>query len=158
MLKFSSYRRRGHLDKTVFSYSFRRCEQKRRQVKTVGDRKFRTCFVANSVDTTDKTRQSCFVRVGCVNCELGIRILSSMWKATEYINMLRLNVMRALDGIPCMCVVLTGYGRAFYVASVWTLMTWKWSFLLFFYTRQYRRLYEHRIGTCADVGYLHVWR
>jgi len=115
-------------------------------------------LVANSVDTTDKTRQSCFVRVGCVNCELGIRILSSMWKATEYINMLRLNVMRALDGIPCMCVVLTGYGRAFYVASVWTLMTWKWSFLLFFYTRQYRRLYEHRIGTCADVGYLHVWR
>jgi len=51
------------------------------------------------------------------------------------------------------CSAVTGYGRAFYVSSVWAAMTWKWSFLLFLYARNYRRLYERRSGMCADVGY-----
>ena len=57
-----------------------------------------------------------------------------------------------------LCVAVTGYGRAFYVSCVWSAMTWKWSFLLFIYTRGYRRLYEHRTGMCADVGYQKLWR
>jgi len=51
---------------------------------------------------------------------------------------------------------VTGYGRAFYVSSVWAAMTWKWAFLLFIYSRKYRRLYEFRTGMCADVGYQKV--
>jgi heme transporter 1 len=48
---------------------------------------------------------------------------------------------------------VTAYGRAYYVSSVWAAMTWKWSFLLFLYSRNYRRLYEQRTGMCADIGY-----
>jgi len=46
------------------------------------------------------------------------------------------------------------YGQAYYVSSVWAAMTWKWSFLLFLYARNYRRLYELTTGICADsAGY-----
>jgi len=58
--------------------------------------------------------------------------------------------------VKSMCAIfaaVTAYGRAFYVSAVWAAMTWKWSFLLFFYARSYRRFYEHRTGICADVGY-----
>lgn len=51
---------------------------------------------------------------------------------------------------------VTPYGRAFFVSAVWAAMTWKWSFLLFVYSRNYRRLYEQRTGLCADVGYRRV--
>jgi len=48
---------------------------------------------------------------------------------------------------------VTPFGRAYYVSSVWAGMTWKWSFLLFHYSRSYRRLWEQRTGLCADIGY-----
>ena len=66
----------------------------------------------------------------------------------------RSTLVRYVTRVCCVnCAAVTGYGRAFYVSSVWSAMTWKWSFLLFLYSRNYRRLYELRTGICADVGY-----
>lgn len=82
------------------------------------------------------------------------------------------NCLRALMLLGCLCQLasitafavyialavtehqsVTAYGRAFYVSAVWAGMTWKWTFLLFIYSRNYRRLYEQRTGMCADIGY-----
>jgi hypothetical protein len=30
--------------------------------------------------------------------------------------------------------------KSYFVASVWSFMTWKWSFVLYWYSRQYRQL------------------
>ncbi|XP_033105826.1 heme transporter hrg1-B-like [Anneissia japonica] len=36
----------------------------------------------------------------------------------------------------------------YYLAAVWVFMTWKWSFLTFFYARMYRKIY---LGHYAEV-------
>lgn len=51
---------------------------------------------------------------------------------------------------------LTPSGRGYYLSCVWALMTWKWAFLLFICARIYRRQYEQRTGTSADVGYVKI--
>jgi len=74
--------------KTVFSCPCRRCEQNWQQVKTVGDRKFRNCFVQsrdavrtteNSLDLstilfTPPTRQD-----SCRLCELDLRVETGLY-------------------------------------------------------------------------------
>ncbi|XP_041371623.1 heme transporter HRG1-like [Gigantopelta aegis] len=36
---------------------------------------------------------------------------------------------------------LKAYGNGFYLATIWCFMTWKWGFLLFYFSRAYRQLY-----------------
>ncbi|XP_046553117.1 heme transporter hrg1-B-like [Haliotis rubra] len=33
------------------------------------------------------------------------------------------------------------WGNGYYLTSVWCFMTWKWGFLLFYFSRSYKRLY-----------------
>lgn len=48
---------------------------------------------------------------------------------------------------------LTPSGRGYYLSTVWSLMTWKWTFILFFCARIYRRLYQERNRENPDIGY-----
>lgn len=48
---------------------------------------------------------------------------------------------------------LTPSGRGYYLSFVWTLMTWKWTFLLFLCSRIYRRQYQERTQQNPDIGY-----
>ncbi|ELT96240.1 hypothetical protein CAPTEDRAFT_226554 [Capitella teleta] len=49
---------------------------------------------------------------------------------------------------------LTPYGpQGYYLACIWCLMTWKWGFALFYFTRQYRNLYREATGLSSDQGY-----
>jgi len=67
---------------------------------------------------------------------------------------MKLNLIFLMILLRYACVVaVTAYGRAFYVSAVWAAMTWKWSFLLFLYSRSYRRLWEQRTRMSANVGY-----
>jgi heme transporter 1 len=48
---------------------------------------------------------------------------------------------------------LTPFGpRGYYLSSVWSMMTWKWSFLLYMYSRTYKRLFEEFSRTKLPVG------
>lgn len=55
-----------------------------------------------------------------------------------------------LNSLRCTFFILTFYAtllsdklvvenRSFFLTCVWCFMTWKWGFLLFFYSRKYRR-------------------
>lgn len=54
-------------------------------------------------------------------------------------------------------LALTAYGRGYYLACVWCFMTWKWGFMLFFFARQYRQLYQRKTGRSPNVKYEEIW-
>lgn len=59
-------------------------------------------------------------------------------------------------------VPVNGKNKGFYLASIWVFMTWKWSFMLFLFSRSYRRNYTTRyvaIPWCdgqAVSGYTYI--
>jgi len=85
---------------------------------------------------TKSTVLRCFMYLGCLGQ------LASVVAALSYL------VIAIVEK-----QALTPYGRGYYLSCVWSLMTWKWAFFLFYCARTYRRLYEERNRTNPDFGY-----